>query len=152
MLARLGRLLRPTEAGVPWAVVLMTAALLGGFVTCALSHARLRTIRVVLVNVVLFGVFVFIYVGGDIAQPVFPPLDVVDDVGHEMGNALSIFRSSLPPSHRAYAGDVGRRSKLVPGRVGKSLGYRFSFSSFSFSFSSSETVHFRPIISVTLRS
>jgi transglutaminase-like putative cysteine protease len=52
---------------------------------------------VVLVNVVLFGAFVFVYVGGDIAQSVVPPLDVIDDIRHEMGDALSIFRSSPPP-------------------------------------------------------
>ncbi|MEE8490552.1 MAG: DUF3488 and transglutaminase-like domain-containing protein [Acidimicrobiia bacterium] len=97
MLARLTRLLLPTEAGVPWAVVLMMAAVLGGLVTWAVGHARLRSIWVVLVNVVLFGVFVFVYVGGDIAQSVVPPLDVIDDIRHEMGDGLSIFRSSAPP-------------------------------------------------------
>ncbi len=97
VLARLARLLLPTEVGVPWAVVLMMAAVLGGLVTWAVGHARLRSIWVVLVNVVLFGVFVFVYVGGDIAQSVVPPLDVIDDVRHEMGDALSIFRSSPPP-------------------------------------------------------
>ncbi|MEE9227970.1 MAG: DUF3488 and transglutaminase-like domain-containing protein [Acidimicrobiia bacterium] len=97
VIARLSRLLLPTESGLPWPVVLIMAAALGGIVTWAATQARLGAGWVVLINVVLFGLFLFIYVGGDIAESAIPPLDVIDDVRHEMGDALTVFRFSAPP-------------------------------------------------------
>ncbi len=92
VIARLSRLLLPTESGLPWPVVLIMAAALGGIVTWAATQARLGAGWVVLINVVLFGLFVFIYVGGDIAESAIPPLDVIVDVRHEMGDALTVCR------------------------------------------------------------
>lgn len=97
VIARLSRLLLPTEAGLPWAVVLIMAGALGGIVTWAATQARLAAVWVAAINVVLFGLFLFIYVGGDIADSAVPPLNVLDDIGREMSDALSVFRFSAPP-------------------------------------------------------
>ncbi len=97
VIARLSRLLLPTQAGLPWAVVLIMAAALGGIITWAATQARLGAFWVAVLNVALFGLFLFIYVGGDIAGAALPPLDIMDDIGHEMANALSVFRFSAPP-------------------------------------------------------
>ena len=97
VIARLGRLLLPTQAGIPWPVVLIMAAALGGIVTWAATQARLGAAWVMLINVALFGLFLFIYVGGDIAASAIPPLNVIDDVSHEMSDALTVFRFSAPP-------------------------------------------------------
>ena len=44
VIARLSRLLLPTESGLPWPVVLIMAAALGGIVTWAATQARLGAV------------------------------------------------------------------------------------------------------------
>ncbi len=57
VVARLARLLRATESGIPWPLVVLMGAVAGGLITLGVSRARFRAVWVVAVNVALFGIF-----------------------------------------------------------------------------------------------
>lgn len=94
---RLRRLFLPTETGLPWPVVVLAAGLLGVVLTWATLRARFGTPTVLLVHVLVFSLFTFTYVGGELAGTTIPPIDVAGDILTEVSDALTIFRFSAPP-------------------------------------------------------
>ena len=83
----------------------------------ALTPVGARRLRsgaqpVVLGHVLLFGLFVFLYVGGELAEQAIPPIDVASDILTEVSDALTVFRFSAPPV-TPLAGIVALASMMV---------------------------------------
>ncbi|NNL70019.1 MAG: transglutaminase domain-containing protein [Acidimicrobiia bacterium] len=112
VILRLTRLFLPTEEGLPWPIVVIIAAMLGAVITWATGKARFGPVAMVIGHVVLFGLFAFIYVGGELADATIPPLDVMGDILSEVSDALTVFRFSAPPV-TALAGIVALAAMMV---------------------------------------
>lgn len=112
VILRLSRLFLGTEDGLPWPVVVVVAAALGFVITWAGIRARFGTIVILLAHVVLFGLFAFLYVGGELAGETIPPLGVAGDIWSEVSNALTTFRYSAPPV-TPLAGIVAMASMMI---------------------------------------
>ena len=97
VILRLTRLFLPTESGLPWQVVVVVAAALGATVTWAATKARFGVVGHTLSHATLFLIFGFLYVGGELSDATFPPLDVINDIPSELSAGLTIFRYSAPP-------------------------------------------------------
>ncbi len=112
VILRLTRLFLPTEVGLPWPVVIVAAGALGTIITWAAFKARLGAVGMVAGHLVLFALFAFIYVGGELADAAIPPLDVMGDIVSEVSDALTVFRYSAPPV-TALAGIVALSAMMV---------------------------------------
>jgi hypothetical protein len=109
---RLTRLFLPTDGGMPWQLVALSAAALGAVITWVGVKARLGLVTLLVAHTLLFGLFAFLYVGGDISGRVVPPFGVTGDIISEISDALSIFRYSSPPV-TPLAGIVALASMMV---------------------------------------
>ena len=112
VILRLTRLFLPSQEGLPWPVVVIIAALLGATITWAAAKARFGVVGMVVGHVALFGLFAFIYVGGELADATIPPLNVLGDIVAEVSDALTVFRFSAPPV-TALAGIVALAALMV---------------------------------------
>ncbi|NNC92008.1 MAG: hypothetical protein HKN80_05915 [Acidimicrobiia bacterium] len=97
VILRLSRVFLPTESGMPWQLVALVAAALGASLTWVAVKARLGAVTLLVAHVLLFGLFSFLYVGGDISGSAMPPFGVAGDIFSEVSEALSTFRYASPP-------------------------------------------------------
>ncbi len=97
VMLRLGRLFLPTENGLPWQMVAIIAAGLGATITWAAFKARLGTVATLLSHTLVFSVFAYLYVGGELAGKTVAPIGIVGDMLTEVSDAVTIFRYSAPP-------------------------------------------------------
>jgi transglutaminase-like putative cysteine protease len=112
VILRLTRLFLPTDGGMPWQLVALAAAALGAVITWVSLKARLGSVTLLVAHLLLFGLFGFLYVGGDISGSAVPPIGVTGDILTEVSDALSIFRYSSPPV-TPLAGIVALASMMV---------------------------------------
>ena len=94
---RLTRLFLPTETGLPWPLAVLVGGALGATITWATSKARFGTLAILAAHLLLFGLFAFVYVGGELSGEAVPPLSVFGEIVTEVSDALTIFRFSAPP-------------------------------------------------------
>ena len=97
VILRLTRLFLPSESGLPWQVVVVVAAALGATVTWAATKARLGPTGLIVGHIMLFLVFGYLYLGGELSDTPLPPLEVLNDIPSELSAGLTIFRYSAPP-------------------------------------------------------
>ena len=96
-LARLERLLRPSTEGLPWEVIILAAAVLGGSITWAGLAYRFSTLTVAIVNLAaLLLTVVRIAVPGT-TWFVFPTLSSFRALGTELAYALDVIRTGVAP-------------------------------------------------------
>jgi transglutaminase-like putative cysteine protease len=112
VILRLTRVFLPTESGMPWQLAALAAAGLGAAITWVALKARLGAVTLLVAHMLLFGLFVFLYVGGDISGTAVPPFGVTGDILSEVSDALSIFRYASPPV-TPLAGIVALASMMV---------------------------------------
>jgi transglutaminase-like putative cysteine protease len=112
VILRLTRLFLPTETGLPWQMVAIIAAALGFIITWAAYKARFGAVATLLTHALVFAVFSYLYVGGDIAGTTIPPLSILGDIAGEVADALTIFRYSAPPV-TPLAGIVAMAAMMV---------------------------------------
>lgn len=96
-LARLERLLHPSPDGLPWEVILIAAAIVGGAVTWAGLAYRLSTATVAVVNVAALLLTVTRLAAPATTWFVFPTLSSFPALGHELAYALDVIRKGVAP-------------------------------------------------------
>jgi hypothetical protein len=96
-LLRVERLLRSTIDGLPWEVVLVAAAVLGGALTWAGLAYRLGTATIIVVNLAgMFLALVRITVPGT-TWAIFPTLSSFGDLATELSFARDVIRTGVAP-------------------------------------------------------
>ena len=96
-LARAERLLRASVAGMPWEVILVSAALLGAAITWAGIAYRVRGWIIVVVNAVAVGLTVFRIAVPQTTWFIFPTADSLATLGSELAFARDVIRSGIAP-------------------------------------------------------
>lgn len=96
-LGRLERLLHRSPDGLPWEVILLAAAVLGGAITWAGLAYRLSTWTVAAVNLVAMLLTVFRIAVPATTRFVFPTLSSFPALGRELGYALELIRTGVAP-------------------------------------------------------
>ncbi len=97
VILRLTRLFLPTDGALPWQLVVLAAAALGAVITWAGLKARFGTVTLLAAHLLLFGLFAFLYVGGELSDRAVPPIGIAGDIVTEISDALTVFRFSSPP-------------------------------------------------------
>jgi transglutaminase-like putative cysteine protease len=96
-LGRLERLLRPSTEGLPWEVILLAAALLGGSITWAGLAYRFSTLTVAVVNLAAVLLTVVRIAVPATTWFVFPTLGSFPALGRELAYALDVIRTGVAP-------------------------------------------------------
>ncbi|HSQ36838.1 MAG TPA: DUF3488 and transglutaminase-like domain-containing protein [Acidimicrobiia bacterium] len=96
-LARLERLLRPSTGGLPWEVILLAAAVLGGAITWAGLAYRLSSLTVAVVNLAALLLTVVRIAVPATTWFVFPTLGSFPALGTELSYALDVIRTGVAP-------------------------------------------------------
>jgi hypothetical protein len=96
-LGRLERLLHPSPDGLPWEVILLATAVLGGAITWAGLAYRLSTLTVAAVNLAAMLLTVFRIAVPATTRFVFPTLSSFPALGRELGYALDVIRTGVAP-------------------------------------------------------
>jgi transglutaminase-like putative cysteine protease len=96
-LGRLERLLRPSTEGLPWEVILLAAAVLGGAITWAGLAYRFSTLTVMIVNLAALLLTVVRITVPATTWFVFPTLGSFPALGRELSYALDVIRTGVAP-------------------------------------------------------
>jgi transglutaminase-like putative cysteine protease len=96
-MARLERLLRSGTEGLPWEVVIVAAAVLGGAITWAAIAYRLDWRLAALINLLALVVTVVRIAVPDTTWFIFPTLDSFSELGVELGFARDVIRTGVAP-------------------------------------------------------
>jgi transglutaminase-like putative cysteine protease len=96
-LARAERLLRSSVEGLPWEVVLVTAAILGAALTWAGLAYRLSGRTVALINVVAAGLAMFRIAVPSTTWVIFPTFSSFEALGNELSFARDVISTGIAP-------------------------------------------------------
>lgn len=96
-LTRLNRLMRSSVEGVPWQLILLAAAVLGGIITWTGLAYRLHLGVIAAINAVALGVTVVRIAAPDTAIAVIPTADSVDALRTDIGYAADLIQGSVAP-------------------------------------------------------
>jgi transglutaminase-like putative cysteine protease len=96
-LGRLERLLRPSSDGLPWEVIILASAVLGGAITWAGLAYRLSPLTVIVVNLAAMLLTVVRLAVPATTWFVFPTLSSFRALGRELTYALDVIRTGVAP-------------------------------------------------------
>ncbi len=96
-LFQLTGLLRPTEVGTPWQIVVVAGLLLGTVITWAGLSFRLPWWVVVVANLLTLGIVAFRIVTPDTMVSVFPTTASFTVLSNELSQATAIIRNGIEP-------------------------------------------------------